>query len=339
MGLTELLKCALEDITKSSDTTALKVIKVSYLGKSGKLTTLLKSLKDIPKETRAQKGSEINSVKRAVEEAINIRQGVLEQELLEKKLKDERIDVSLPGVGVSKGSLHPITMTQRKIENYFFKMGFERAVGPELETDYYNFTALNISEFHPARAMHDTFYCDNNLLLRTHTSPVQIRSMKNQKPPIKLIAPGKVYRRDSDITHSPMFHQIEGLYIDKDVSLANLHAVMQDFFEYFFSKELQLRLRSSYFPFTEPSAEIDITCVNCKGKGCNICKYTGWIEVAGCGMVHPKVLEHGGIDTNEYTGWAFGMGIDRMAMLRYGVTDLRKFFSSDLSFLEQFKWF
>ncbi len=313
--------------------------KARYLGKSGALTDLLKSLGKLPAEQRPAEGERINRAKQAVEAALQARREAIRDRLLQAQLSAEALDVTLPGRGVGAGSLHPITLTLQRIVALFHSIGFTVATGPEIETDYYNFTALNIPEDHPARAMHDTFYIDDAdpLLLRTHTSPIQIRYMQEHEPPIKIIAPGKVYRVDSDATHSPMFHQFEGLWIDEHVSFADLKGVVTDFLQRFFEREaLQVRFRPSFFPFTEPSAETDMGCVFCNGDGCRVCGNSGWLEVGGCGMVHPNVLAHVGIDAERYLGFAFGMGIDRLAMLRYGVNDLRLFFENDLRFLKQF---
>ena len=261
---------------------------------------------------------------------------MLEQAAVAQQLAAGGIDVTLPGRGESTGGVHPITRLRLRIEELFRNAGYEVAEGPEVEDEFHNFEALNIPADHPARAMHDTFYLENGKLLRTHTSPVQIRAMLSRKPPLALIAPGRVYRCDSDISHSPMFHQVEGLLVDTDVSFANLKSVLHQFMESLFERKLAMRLRPSYFPFTEPSAEVDISCVLCDGQGCRVCKQTGWLEVAGCGMVHPNVFKACGIDATRYTGFAFGFGIERLAMLRYGVNDLRLFFENDLRFLAQF---
>lgn len=252
------------------------------------------------------------------------------------QLAAQALDVTLPGRGVDVGGLHPVTRTLERIEAFFARVGYQVATGPEIEDDYHNFEALNIPAHHPARAMHDTFYIDNSTVLRTHTSPVQVRTMKKQAPPIRIICPGRVYRCDSDLTHTPMFHQVEGLVVDRAISFADLKGVVDQFLKAFFEADLPVRFRPSYFPFTEPSAEVDIQCSNCAGAGCRVCSRTGWLEVMGCGMVHPAVFSHCNIDTEEYTGFAFGMGVERLAMLRYGVHDLRLFFDNDLRFLKQF---
>lgn len=323
-------------IAAAADVSALDQVRVQYLGKSGLLTAQLKKLGGLPKEQRPQAGQAINKAKRALQAAIDARRGVLEEEGLNARLAAERVDVSLPGRGDQVGGLHPVTRTLQRIERLFANAGFSVAEGPEIEDDFHNFEALNIPSHHPARAMHDTFYFNEHLLLRTHTSPVQIRSMQNAEPPLKIIAPGRVYRCDSDVTHTPMFHQVEGFLVDEQASFADLKGVLHDFLMRFFERELKLRFRPSYFPFTEPSAEVDIECVMCSGAGCRVCSHTGWLEVLGCGMIHPEVFRHVNIDSERYTGYAFGMGVERLAMLRYGVNDLRLFFENDLRFLRQF---
>jgi phenylalanyl-tRNA synthetase alpha chain len=265
-----------------------------------------------------------------------MRRDLLVQDALSKQLNRETVDVTLPGRRHEHGGLHPVTRTIDRIQAIFKAAGYSVAVGPEIEDDYHNFGALNIPDHHPARAMHDTFYIDPGTVLRTHTSPVQVRVMEGSEPPYRMICPGRVYRCDSDITHTPMFHQVEGLLIDKSVSFADLRGTIEEFLQAFFEKELAVRFRPSYFPFTEPSAEVDMACVMCEGKGCRVCSHTGWLEVMGCGMVHPRVLELSGVDPQRFTGFAFGMGVERLAMLRYGVNDLRLFFENDLRFLRQF---
>lgn len=313
-------------------------LRVKFLGKKGKLTALLKGLGKLSKEERPKMGEAINQAKVNLQNLLTDRKNHLETLELEKRLLKEKIDVSLPGRNVEMGGLHPVTITLNRIQSLFAKNGFEVEVGPEIEDDFHNFTALNIPEHHPARAMHDTFYFDESTVLRTHTSPVQIRTMENKKPPLRIIAPGRVYRCDSDITHTPMFHQVEGLIVDKDANFAQLKGLLIDFLRAYFEKEdLQVRFRPSYFPFTEPSAEADIECVICGGEGCRVCKKTGWLEVLGCGVVHPNVLNSVDVDAEEFTGLAFGMGVERLAMLRYGVNDLRLFFENDIRFLKQFK--
>ena len=320
-----------------ADLTALDQLRVHYLGKKGVLTEKLKALKDVPPEQRREAGQFINLAKQSVQTALETRREALQQAQLDAKLAEERIDVTLPGRGQERGNLHPVTRTIQRIEDFFRGMGFTPAHGPEIEDDFHNFEALNIPENHPARAMQDTFYFDANTLLRTQTSAVQIHVMENAKPPFRILSTGRVYRCDFDITHTPMFHQVEGLLVDKDVSFAQLKGTLKSFMENFFEvDELQLRFRPSYFPFTEPSAEVDIQCVMCSGNGCRVCKQTGWLEVGGCGMVHPQVLQNVGVDSEEYVGYAFGMGADRLAMLRYGINDLRLLFENDLRFLKQF---
>lgn len=323
-------------IAEANDLPALDQIRVCYLGKSGRLTAQLKQLGKLPPAERPQAGQAINRAKQALQQAIEARKSELQAARLEQRLAAETIDVSLPGRGLARGGLHPVTRTLERVERIFAHAGFQVVEGPEIEDDYHNFEALNIPEHHPARAMHDTFYFDAHLLLRTHTSPVQIRTMEQQGPPLRIIAPGRVYRCDSDLTHTPMFHQVEGLLVDEHASFADLKGMLYDFLSSFFERELELRFRPSYFPFTEPSAEVDIQCVMCGGEGCRVCGQTGWLEVLGCGMVHPEVFRHVGIDSERYTGWAFGVGIERLTMLRYGVNDLRLFFENDLRFLKQF---
>ena len=312
-------------------------MRVSYLGKKGALTGLLKNLGQLSAEERPKAGAEINAVKQQLNEQLNARKASLQGAALAAQLAEEAIDVTLPGRRAETGSLHPITRTIQRMETFFSSMGFEVVEGPEIEDDYHNFEALNIPAHHPARAMHDTFYVDDTHVLRTHTSGVQVRTMEAQQPPIRVICPGRVYRCDSDLTHSPMFHQVEGLLIDETSNFGHLKGLLEDFLQAFFERDdLSVRLRPSYFPFTEPSAEVDIQCVKCSGAGCRVCSHTGWIEVLGCGMVNPKVLEMSGIDPDKYRGFAFGMGVERLSMLRYGIGDLRLNFDNDLRFLAQF---
>jgi phenylalanyl-tRNA synthetase alpha chain len=311
-------------------------VRVAYLGKSGVFTEELKQLGKLPQEQRPLAGQAINRAKKELQQLIEERREALEEEMLQQRLEQERIDVTLPGRGLGTAGLHPVSRTLQRIETLFRSAGFEVAEGPEIEDDYHNFEALNIPEHHPARAMHDTFYFDQHLLLRTHTSPVQIRTMEKIGPPLRVIAPGRVYRCDSDLTHTPMFHQVEGFMVDENVTFGDLKGILHDFLEAFFEKRLKVRFRPSYFPFTEPSAEADIECVMCAGDGCRVCGQTGWLEVLGCGMIHPEVFRHVAIDNELYTGYAFGMGVERLAMLRYGVNDLRLFFENDLRFLRQF---
>jgi len=331
-----LLKEALLAIEESADEGALESIRVEYTGKKGKITGRLKGLGSLPPDKRREAGEEINVLKKRVFEAINSRKEELVSEALQRQLDAERIDVTLPGRRSISGSLHPISLTIERISSIFLSAGYEVVEGPEIEDEYHNFEALNIPEHHPARAMHDTFYLESGEVLRTHTSPVQIRVMENANPPIKIICPGRVYRCDSDLTHTPMFHQVEGLFIDEHANFAGLKGTVEDFLHAFFEKELPVRFRPSYFPFTEPSAEVDMACVKCAGKGCRVCSNSGWLEIMGCGMVHPKVLDMSGIDAKLFCGFAFGMGVERLAMLRYGVGDLRTYFENDLRFLSQF---
>ncbi|MEW7981352.1 MAG: phenylalanine--tRNA ligase subunit alpha [gamma proteobacterium symbiont of Phacoides pectinatus] len=336
LDIAQLVNQAAAAITAAESLAALDEARVRFLGKSGLLTAQLKNLGKLPKELRPQAGQEINRAKQALQGLIEQRRETLEAQALGERLSGERVDVTQPGRGLRQGGLHPVTRTMERIERLFANTGFSVAQGPEIEDDFHNFEALNIPAHHPARAMHDTFYFDAHMLLRTHTSPVQVRVMQDAQPPIKVIAPGRVYRCDSDLTHTPMFHQVEGLLVDEAVSFADLKGVLYDFLQNFFERDLKVRFRPSYFPFTEPSAEADIECVMCNGEGCRVCGNTGWLEVLGCGMVHPEVFRHVGIDSERYTGYAFGMGVERLTMLRYGVNDLRLFFENDLRFLRQF---
>ena len=324
--LTDIVSRARDELSAARDAVALDQVRVRYLGKQGVLTEQRKRLGKLPPAERPEAGKRINEALESVQQALEARRAALEAETLESRLRDERLDVTLPGRGQHAGGLHPITRTLERIEEFFGQVGFEVATGPEVETDYHNFEALNIPSHHPARAMQDTFYFADGMLLRTHTSPVQIRVMTDSQPPIRIIAPGRVYRCDTpDMTHAPMFHQVEGLMVGEDVSFAHLKGMVMDFLRHFFEEDLDVRFRSSYFPFTEPSAEVDI-----RGQ-------SGWLEVMGCGMVHPQVLENVNIDSERYTGFAFGMGAERLAQLRYGINDLRLFFDNDLRFLEQFR--
>ena len=335
--LTSLVNEALSEVAASPDLAGLDEARVRWLGKKGTLTEQLKSLGALAAAERPAAGQRINEAKERVQAAIEARREALARADVERELAAGRIDVTLPGRGEQRGGLHPVTLARLRMEEIFRRAGFEIATGPEIEDDFHNFEALNFPPNHPARAMHDTFYFPDGRLLRTHTSPVQIRAMLSQGAPIAIVAPGRVYRCDSDMTHSPMFHQVEGLKVDESISFANMKAALHGFLQAFFERDLAMRLRPSYFPFTEPSAEVDMSCVFCEGKGCRTCKHTGWLEIAGCGMVHPNVLMASGIDAERYTGYAWGMGIDRLAMLRYGVSDLRLFFDNDLRFLEQFR--
>ncbi len=335
--LDKVVSQAQKAIGQANDLVALDQVRVHYLGKKGEITQKMQGLGKLAPELRRDAGKVINVAKQSIQAAIETRRKALEQTELERKLRAESIDVTLPGRGQQNGGLHPVTRTLQRIETLFTELGFEVAEGPEIEDDYHNFEALNIPESHPARAMHDTFYFDEHTVLRTHTSPVQIRVMAEKKPPLRIIAPGRVYRCDSDLTHTPMFHQVEGLLVDDAVSFADLKGIIDEFLRNFFEKDLAVRFRPSYFPFTEPSAEVDIQCVMCGGDGCRVCSHTGWLEVLGCGMVHPSVLAHVNVDSEAFTGFAFGMGVERLAMLRYGVNDLRLFFENDLRFLRQFR--
>jgi len=328
---------AVAAIEAAEDLGALDRLRVQYLGKKGALTASLKALGSLPLEERPRAGQWVNEAKQQLTELIDSRQRALSAAAVAAQLARDRIDVTLPGRSWACGGLHPVTQTIERIREFFAGMGYAVAEGPEVEDDFHNFEALNIPEQHPARAMHDTFYFDAHRVLRTHTSPVQIRAMNRSQPPLRIIAPGRVYRCDSDLTHSPMFHQVEGLYVDEAVTFADLRGVLSSFLQAFFEQDdLQTRFRPSYFPFTEPSAEVDIRCVHCAGSGCRVCKQTGWLEVMGCGMVHPNVFAHVGIDAERYTGFAFGLGVERMAMLRFGVNDLRLFYENDIRFLQQF---
>jgi phenylalanyl-tRNA synthetase alpha chain len=359
-NLQALTADALNLVNNTDDLLVLDQIRVDYLGKKGQLTGLLKTLGKLSSEERPAAGAKINEAKQQVQAAIGLKKDSLELAAINQKLTADTIDVTLSGRANGRGGLHPVTQTIARIEAIFSSVGYSVEEGPEIEDDYHNFEALNIPAHHPARAMHDTFYVDKSGLgfpgsgltgqgfkgqglkekvdyvLRTHTSPVQVRTMEANKPPIRVICPGRVYRCDSDITHTPMFHQVEGLVIDTDVSFADLKGTVDQFLKSFFEADVPVRFRPSYFPFTEPSAEVDIQCTNCAGDGCRICSNTGWLEVMGCGMVHPNVFEASGVDTNAYSGFAFGMGVERLAMLRYGVNDLRLFFENDMKFLEQF---
>ncbi|MBY0575990.1 MAG: phenylalanine--tRNA ligase subunit alpha [Gallionellaceae bacterium] len=323
--LQQILDQALQQFAAIGDEAELEQVKAKYLGKEGSLTGLLKGLGKLSAEERPAAGARINQVKQGIEAALQQRRAALQQNKLAQKLAAEALDVTLPGRGMATGGLHPVTRTLERIEHLFHSLGFASASGPEIEHDFYNFTALNIPENHPARAMHDTFYIDPQHVLRTHTSPVQVRYMEANQPPLKIISSGRVYRVDSDATHSPMFHQVEGLWVDEEISFANLKGVVQNFLQRFFERDdLQVRFRPSFFPFTEPSAEMDMSWNG------------GWLEIGGCGMVHPNVLKHVNIDSEKYLGFAFGLGVERLAMLRYGVNDLRQFYESDLRFLKQF---
>ncbi|WP_367273186.1 phenylalanine--tRNA ligase subunit alpha [Acidithiobacillus sp.] len=324
-------------IAGAPDLRALEALRVHYLGKKGVLTQAIQSLAKLEPEARREAGQRLNRLKGEVQDWLEARRKVLESQALAERLNAESVDITLPGRAVQHGSLHPIRQTLLWIEEFFGHLGFEVADGPEIEDDFHNFTALNIPADHPARAMHDTFYLDDTHVLRTHTSPVQIRYLESHEPPLRMIATGRVYRRDSDLTHTPMFHQVEGLFLDESVNFADLRGLLADFLQAFFNRsDLPVRFRPSYFPFTEPSAEVDVGCVICGGGGCRVCKQTGWLEVLGCGMVHPAVLEMAGVDNERFAGFAFGLGVERLTMLRHGVNDLRLFFENDIRFLRQF---
>jgi phenylalanyl-tRNA synthetase alpha chain len=337
--LEDVVMRAQGELAEADTLAALDQVRVQYLGKKGLITEQMKTLGTLPVDERKEAGARINQARDLFTAALDARKTVLEARELEQRLARETIDVTLPGRGQQTGGLHPVSLTLQRIGELFGRMGFESVEGPEVEDDYHNFEALNIPASHPARAMHDTFYFDEHTLLRTHTSPVQVRIMESRTPPLRVIAPGRVYRCDSDLTHTPMFHQVEGFLVDRDVSFADLRGVLDEFLRLFFEKDVQVRFRPSYFPFTEPSAEVDIECVICGGDGCRVCKQTGWLEVMGCGMIHPRVFGFVDIDPEVYTGFAFGLGVERMAMLRYGINDLRLFFENDLRFLRQFAAF
>jgi phenylalanyl-tRNA synthetase alpha chain len=335
-SIQELQNQACEEILKATHPKDLENIRVAYLGKKGRLTDVMKTLSGLPASEKPKLGQEVNIAKNKIHELLEERLVVLTEQVLNEQIACEQIDVTLAGRLAPHGNLHPVTQTKNRICDFFIRLGFDLTTGPEIESDFYNFTALNIPEHHPARAMHDTFYVAPGQLLRTHTSPVQIRALHKKELPLRVIASGRVYRHDSDVTHTPMFHQLEGLMIDKTAHLSHLKYILQEAFSNFFEREIHFRFRPSFFPFTEPSAEMDMTCAQCGGKGCRLCKHTGWLEIGGCGMVHPKVLEFAGVNPNEYQGWAFGIGLDRLAMLAYGIDDLRMMFENDMMFLQQF---
>lgn len=335
-ALEEILKQAETAIQSTTDLKSLDDYRVQYLGKKGSLTEILKTLGQLPPEERPAAGQKVNVVKQKIQSLIEAKDTELKQSLVTNQLASETIDVTLPGRLQEFGGIHPISKTFEDLRQIFTRMGFIFMEGPEIEDDFHNFEALNIPPLHPARAMQDTFYLTDNLLLRTHMSPVQIRAMSKLTPPLRMVAMGRVYRPDFDLTHTPMFHQIETLMIDENISFADLKGLMREFLQEFFANpKIKIRFRPSYFPFTEPSAEVDIGCINCSGKGCRICKFTGYLEVLGCGMVHPNVLEMAGLDSKRYRGFASGAGIDRLTMLKYGITDLRSLFENDLRFLKQ----
>lgn len=334
--LDELKKQAREELGSVSDEAALQNLKARFLGKKGVITEILKGMKDLSPEERPKMGQLVNEAKTFVEELVESRLDSIREEKKNRSLFEERIDVTLPGKGLPAGAKHPVTQVMEEIVSIFERMGFEVAEGPEVETDYYNFEALNIPKNHPARDMQDTFYISDDVVLRTHTSPVQIRVMEKLKPPVKIIAPGRVYRNDSDVSHTPMFHQIEGLLVDEHVTFGDLKGVLTEFVRLVFGEGIGVRFRPSFFPFTEPSAEVDMQCMICGGKGCRVCKDTGWLEILGCGMVDPEVFKSVGYDSSKYSGFAFGMGIERITMLKFGINDIRLFFENDVRFLRQF---
>ncbi|MFZ5596476.1 MAG: phenylalanine--tRNA ligase subunit alpha [Bacillota bacterium] len=329
---------ALEELVRTGSLDDLNEIRVRYLGKKGELTGVLRGMAGFSPEERPRIGQMANRVREAIEKKLEERTGQLKDEERKRKLSSESLDITLPGTAFNVGKLHPLTMVIRQIEDIFLGMGFSVAEGPEVETDYYNFEALNLPKDHPARDMQDTFFISPETLLRSQTSPVQVRTMELTAPslPVKIISPGRVYRRDDDATHSPMFHQVEGLALDRRITFADLKGVLQVFAEQMFGPETKTRFRTSYFPFTEPSAEVDISCVMCGGGGCRVCSHTGWLEILGCGMVHPKVLQMSGYDPEEVTGFAFGMGVERIALLKFGIDDMRLLFENDIRFLAQF---
>ncbi len=338
MTLEELQRAAqaaLDEITAARSGEALEQARVKFLGRKGLITQALRSLGSLPAEVRPQFGQEANRLKKLLETHLEEAHDRLKKAALQAEAATD-LDVTLPGRRLDLGRLHPITQIAREICDIFIRMGFQVVEGPEIETDYYNFEALNIPRDHPARDMQDTFYISDNIVLRTHTSPLQVRVMEQQQPPVRIIAPGKTFRRDSDLTHTPMFHQVEGLLVDKDISFADLKGVLTVFVHEMFGSEVSLRFRPSFFPFTEPSAEVDIQCVICRGAGCRVCSQTGWLEILGSGMVDPEVFGFVNYDPEVYTGFAFGMGIERIAMLKFGIDDLRLFFDNDLRFLKQF---
>lgn len=336
--LLAIKEAALAELGQAANPEALKELRVKYLGKKSPMTEILRGMGKLPPEERPKIGQIVNQIKAELTQALNAKGAQLDQAALAAKLAQEKVDITLPGRAPLRGHLHPLTLTLREIKKIFMRMGFEVMEGPEIENDYYNFEALNLPKDHPARDMQDTFYITEEYLLRTQTSPIQARTMQAREPntPIRMIAPGTVYRCDYDATHSPMFHQVEGLVIDEDISLADLKGTLELFLREMFGSSVKVRLRPSFFPFTEPSAEVDMSCVICGGKGCRVCKNSGWLEILGSGMVHPNVLTMSGYDPSKMTGFAFGMGVERIAMLKYGIDDLRLFFENDLRFLKQF---
>ena len=332
----QILLNAKQDVERIDNSKDLYDLKTRYLGKNGEITALLRGMKDVAPEQRSAFGKMINDLKVEVEKTFDDKDQMLKQNELNQRLQNEAVDVTLPGNVPAMGSIHPLNIVKNKIIDAFCGMGFEVFEGPEIDSDYYCFQALNIPKDHPARDMQDTFYITENFLLRPHTSPGQVRTMENKKPPIKILSPGRVYRADDDASHSPMFHQIEGLVVDKGVSLCDLKGLLDEFVRIIFDKDTKTRFRPSYFPFTEPSVEVDVSCCKCHGKGCNLCKGTGWIEILGAGVVNKKVLEMSGIDSNEYSGLAFGLGIERITMIKYGISNIKTLFESNINFLNQF---
>ncbi len=335
-GLQELKKTFLNELKGAGDSRQVYHLRTKYLGKKGEITVLLKSLGSLTPEQRPAAGKKINEIKQFIEEQISDHLQKISSKEIESKIKQESVDVTLPGVGSQTGGRHPISLILEEVIDIFVSMGFGVEEGPEIELDLYNFEALNIPKDHPARDMQDTFYINEDVVLRTHTSPVQVRVMQQRKPPLKFIAPGKVYRCDADVSHTPMFHQVEGLMVDKKITFANLKSVLESFLHTIFSPDTPVRFRPSYFPFTEPSAEVDIGCIFCRGKGCRVCKATGWLEILGAGMVNPRVFKLSGYSPGKFTGFAFGMGIERITMLKYGIDDIRLCYENDLRFLRQF---
>lgn len=336
-NIESLIENAKQQIAAARDVATLEQLRIQYFGKNGELTRILKELGSLSSDQKAKVGQSANAAKNTIKEFLEKQKNILKIKELEGKLQEEGLDVTLPGRGQDIGTLHPVTKVRIRMQELFSSMGFNIEEGPEIEDEFHNFEALNMPLYHPARTTMDTFYLKNiPYLLRTHTSPVQIRAMQKSGVPLRVIAPGRVFRRDSDSTHTPMFHQLEGFLVDKDISFADLKFILNNFLENFFEEKIETRFRPSYFPFTEPSAEADLKCLNCHGQGCSLCSGTGWIEILGCGMIHPNVFKAVGIDSDKYSGFAFGIGIDRFAMFRYGIKDLRILFENDLRFLEQF---
>ncbi len=333
----QLKTSVLEELEKIESSKLIFELKSKYIGKNGEITALLKGMKDVPPEQRSSFGKQVNDLKTEVEGYFDKKEQELKQKEIELRFKSEKLDITMPGKMKKVGSLHPLNIVKNRILDAFCGMGFEIFEGPEIDTDYYCFQALNIPEDHPARDMQDTFYFGNNILLRPHTSPGQVRTMENSQPPIKILSPGRVYRADDDASHSPMFHQIEGLVIDKGISLCDLKGLLDEFVKIMFDEDTKTRFRPSYFPFTEPSVEVDVTCCKCHGKGCSLCKGTGWIEILGAGIVNKKVLEMSGIDSEKYSGLAFGLGIERITMIKYGISDIRALFENNVKLLTQFE--